>query len=229
MSAVRQRRLARVFDGIGVMFTGEGLQTEQDSHRFGAADLRGGLGPFFGMRTDRRGLPQQSVGAPFDGGDLFFGNVLRRGTKAAWFRPRVNGNRLPLVIEQPHRACIPTRPQAPTDKLRRRRIVRLGDFDVTVAADGTSPFLKRGETVARQRQQCSAFGRVEPLANLLLGRTVDPRVGNVRFPIEQMVVLFDQAVERAPLSALFLAYLTPFSILPLCSGRYGLVGKNTVP
>ncbi len=91
-------------------------------------------------------------------------------------------------------------------------------------------FFKHREQIGWQQLQRVPFHFLEKLADLSAGGAVDARVSHVLFPIRQVSVLSRQAFEGPPLDhALFCAYLTADSTLPLWRGVTGFVGKMTVP
>ena len=62
-----------------------------------------------------------------------------------------------------------------------------------------------------------------------IGKMAFEQLGRPALPFGQEQILRGEAVKLTPLRGLFWTYLTPASILPLCLGMAGLVGKITVP
>jgi len=89
--------------------------------------------------------------------------------------------------------------------LRRHRVIRLGDFDVAVAADDPLRLVKEGEPRGRQRQEGRLLGLAKHLAHVSLGGAVNPCVGDVLFPLRQMLVLASSVGTRVP-SGRYLAH-----------------------
>ena len=75
---------------------------------------------------------------------------------------------------------------------------------MAVAADDSLRLVEEGKSLGRQRQQRGLFDFDKHFADLLLGRSVDARIGHRRFPAEQMPVLLLQRREDARLEAVVL-------------------------
>lgn len=94
----------------------------------------------------------------------------------------MQGDLLPLVVEHADQMRVPANPHAAADVLRRRGVVRLVDLQMAVAIDGAPGLAEQGEAIRRQRRERRSFDRLELLANLPLGRAVNPRIGDRLLP-----------------------------------------------
>ena len=133
--SVTGRCFAGLLQSDRCVFAGESFQADQHAH---ALDTTGGdhqFAPSFCVRTDRRDLPEQCVCAAFDRRDFFRRNMRGIRAKTARLAPAVNRDLLPLTVEDTHHPRVPSHPDAAADVLRWRRVERLVDFQVTVAAD----------------------------------------------------------------------------------------------
>lgn len=99
---VGQCRLARSFQSLGLVFGGQCFQANQDADAFHATSLDHRPRPITRVRSDRRDLPQQRIGAAFNGGHFLFGDVIGRSAEAAWFRFGVNRDLFPTFVEHAH-------------------------------------------------------------------------------------------------------------------------------
>ena len=221
MGSVRQRRFAGLLQRIDCpclpasAFRPTSTRTASTPRRRGGFAQALVCGPI--VATCRK----QCIGATFDSRDFFLGMCWGAVRKRPGSALGVHGKLLPLVVE--HDAPVRASQRAHTGGrhvLRRRRVVRLVDFHVSVATDTCGELHETGEPISRQWQQVPCVRLSSNCRrDLLLGRAVNPRVGNgsLPSPAGDRSVRPDSANVR-PFSALFLAYLTPFSTLPLCSG-----------
>lgn len=147
-------------------------------------------------------------------------NMRRIRTETARFALAVNRDLLPLIIKNSDEPSIPSNPYSATDVLRRCRIESLVDFQMSVTTDGSTSLVEHCETITRQCQQGVLFNRLELLLHLLLPASltgcgsVNPRVGNGPFPLQQMLILLGQALERVPLQSVVLRVLDAALDLP---------------
>ena len=139
------------------------------------------------------------------------------GAEAARLVPHMHGDLLPAMIEQPHQPGVPAGPHRAAQILGRHRVIGFGHFDVAIAIDLPLGFVEEGNarSAAAQRRPLDF---VEHLADLLLGRAVNPRVGDGALPVGQEAVLPSKLAKTRPFSPLFFTYLTPASTFPLCRG-----------
>ena len=79
--------------------------------------------------------------------------------------------------------------------------------------------MERRKAVSWQRQQRLSFDFLKLFANLLFRCPVDPRIGNVRFPFQEMIVLVNQSLEEMPLECIVLHVLDATFNLPLVLWR----------
>jgi hypothetical protein len=93
---------------------------------------------------------------------------------------------------------------------------------VAVAIHLSLRFLKAGEPLQRQRPQRRPLHLREYLADLLLGRAMNARVGDRSLPESQVLVLFRETGERAPFQGVVLDVLDARLDLPFVPGRVGL-------
>ena len=108
--------------------------------------------------------------------------MLGRRAEPARLGLGVDGHLFEPVVEDPDQAGVPANPQSAAHILRRRRVVRFVDLEMTVAMNGPIRLMEEGEPVRRQRQQRAAFTLLEHSADLPLRRSVDARVGDRLFP-----------------------------------------------
>jgi hypothetical protein len=77
----------------------------------------------------------------------------------------------------------------------------------------------------RQRLQCGSFDFHKDLANLLLGRAMDPCIRHGRFPLQQMLVLRFHAAELTGLQPVSLDVADAAFDFSLVTGHPRLGGK----
>ena len=80
-------------------------------------------------------------------------------------------------------------------------------------------FVEQGKTRCRQRQQLRLLNLGEDLDHLLSRGAVNPQVGDFRFPLQQMLILFGQRDKREALERIALHILHAAFDLPLVPGR----------
>jgi len=87
-------------------------------------------------------------------------------------------------------------------------------------------FMKRREAIVRQRQQRGAFHLFKQLADLLFRGAVNPRVGDVRLPVQQVVVLVGQAAKLVARQGIILGVFHAVLDLAFVLGRVRFGGKE---
>jgi len=87
--------------------------------------------------------------------------------------------------------------------------------------DHALAFVKERETLCRQRQKRGALDFLEECPDLFAGRAMDALVGGVRFPVEQMIVVFGEALEEQILEPVVLDVFHAAFDLALVSRRVG--------
>ena len=163
-------------------------QPDHGANAFDAARADHFLGPAIGVLADRTGTPQQPLGAPFHAADLFGCDVGGMGAEAASrLLLDVNADLFQLLIEDPHQAAVPTHPYVLAAVFRRSRVIPAIHLDMAVAMHGVLAFVEEGEAFQGKRGQRGTLHAFKQLAHLLLGRAVNPQVGNGRLPAQQEV------------------------------------------
>ena len=100
------------------------------------------------------------------------------------------------LAEDAHQPAVPAHPDRPAQVLRRYRIVRLVDLDVTVAMDDALAFREARKPLQGQPLQGPTLYLGEQLGDLPPRGAVDPRVGHCLFPVHQEVILLVEAGEQ---------------------------------
>ena len=106
-----------------------------------------------GLLADNLDLTKQPRRPSLDAADLLRYEVFPQGAELARFPTHMQGDLLHTRIEDPHEALVPTCPDRAAQVLRRRGVIRLGNFDVTVAADDPLGLVKEGEPLRASRNQ----------------------------------------------------------------------------
>ena len=220
--AMMQGFLGSTFQRGDRMFAGQRQQAVQDPDADGTALLHHRLGPTAGVHADQPCAIQQIIQTLLNDAPVRGMQMVRVGGELARFGQRMDGDDFPALVEHPHQPGLPAHPDLPPDILRRHRVIRPLQLDVTIPMHRARGFFKHRKQTRRQRQQFGAFHFVEHLADLLPGGAVNARVGHAAFPIRKNRFCAARLVKLRPLSALFWAYLTPASILPLWCGMAGL-------
>jgi len=219
---VGQGDFAGLVDAGAVVPVGKTQQPYKNAYPLDTSCLKHGLGPLVCMRSDQRSLLKQPDRAFFNRGPLVRMDVLLQGLKLTGFNLDMNDDLLHPGIENPNQMPVPACPDFPSSIFRRNRIVSLLYFNMTIAMDGTFGLLEAWEPAGGKRQQTGFFFFPEQLADLFTRRAVNPRVGYVCLPVEQMLVLLLQTTERAALeSVTFYIPNTSFNFA-LVTRRIGL-------
>ena len=207
---------------------GEADQALQRTQAVDAAPGEERLGLGAGERTDQPAALEPIMGAALHAAAFVGVDVRVACGKAAGFRPGVQRDHFLTMIEDAHDPGLAADPHLAAEILRRHRVVSLVELDVTVAVH-----LAPGLGEAREERRGQGRERRPLRSNIALTcwRTVPwIRVSATRrsqSPRKRFCSASEANVR--PRNALFWAYFTPASILPLCSGRAGWVGTTTVP
>jgi hypothetical protein len=187
---------ALAFEFVVSVLARERFQPEENPHARDAARGNHQFDSRLRIHPNGRNFPHQSVCAAFDGRNVFRRNMNGIGAKSGGFCLAVQSDLFPLIVENSHQSSVPLKPHAATDVFRRRGIVRLVNFQMSVATDSAASFMKHGESIARKRHQGGAIDSVELSFHLLLRRAVNASVGDRSFPVQQVIILFGQASLR---------------------------------
>ena len=87
-------------------------------------------------------------------------------------------------------------------------------------------FMESGKPLQWQHLEAIPLHLAEDFSHLPARGAVNPRVGNRRFPMEQMAVLFVEAIEHTALQRVVLGVVNAFFHLPLVSGCADLRRQN---
>ena len=87
-------------------------------------------------------------------------------------------------------------------------------------------FIEEGEPIGTQGLKSLTLLVFKHLADLTLGSTVDPRVGDRRFPLSEVFVLFVEAVKRTPFERIVLGVLHARLDLAFVSRHVRFGGQN---
>lgn len=128
-------------------------------------------------------LAQEVLRAAFQAADLLACHVAGVRAESTRLAPQVQRDLLETMIEDAHGPPVPPRPHRAAEILRRHRVERLRDFDVSVAAHLALGLVEQREAFARQRQQRGPLQFREHTAHLPPRAAVNPRVGHRRFPL----------------------------------------------
>ena len=95
------------------------------------------MGPAINMGANRTGPPQQPLGTPFGAIYLLRGNVRGMGAEATLRRLfDVHAQLLELLVEDPHQPAVPPAPHGSSEILRRDRVIRAINLNVSIPVNG---------------------------------------------------------------------------------------------
>ena len=175
------------------MLFGQGQQALEHAYALDAACPNDGLAPFRRTPADAFGLGQHPGGAAFDVADLLRGDVRGLRAEPARLLTNMQSNDFHTLVADAYQPAIPARPNAVAQIFRRHGVISPVDFDMAIATDDSSTFVKERKTFQGQRSQGGTLHLVEYLGYLLTNRAVDAPIRDRALPVEQMPILFFQA------------------------------------
>ena len=111
--------------------------------------------------------------------------------KLAWLNPVMDLDLFHPLIENAHATAVPAYPDLVTDQFGGNFIEGASHFDVTVAVDVASRFLKAGKKRVGQRLEMSTL-LFKTGCDLLACCSVNAFVCNLAFPLLEKAVFFTQ-------------------------------------
>ena len=104
--------------------------------------------------------------------------MFRSRTELARLMLEVHGDLLHVLIEDSHRARVPSNPEPPAQVLRWNRVGGRVYFHVAVAMNGPLGLVEEREVIHRERHERLTFHLLKDLDHLLAGGAVDAGVGH---------------------------------------------------
>src|SRR5207302_370237 len=149
------------------------------------------------MPADDSGAIQKPLCSALDQRALVRVDMSRVGRKLTRMVPSMNGDLLHATVKDSDQARLPADPDALATVLRRHRVISAPQFDVAVGMNRAARLLETGEQTGGQGQEFWLLHFLKDPADLLLGRPMDARVGNVLLPLSQKTVLLGQALKAS--------------------------------
>jgi hypothetical protein len=199
ITTLLDRNLADLFQLLIRIMMCERNKADEHPHARNAPFRQHRLCPEVAPRTDEPGSPKMIFRSPFHAGDLFLRNMLRIGAEASRFELAVNGDLFHLAIEDADEFAVVANPYFMPQVLRRHGIIGFFHLDVSVSMNRAFAFLKEGKETRGQRQKSRSFLLLEELFHLLAGCSVNPKIGDVRFPPAQIRILGSESLKRSSL------------------------------
>ena len=151
--------------------------------------------------------------------DLFRSDMSGVCAKLSPFGDWMGGNQPELIIKNPQQTAVVTDPHLAAQKLRRRAVAGPINRDVSVAGDLAPDFVIERKSIRWELCQRRTFQRFKRATDLFASRSVDPRVGNIRFPTMQVFVLRRKRLELMTAERVLLHIVDPAFDLALVTRR----------
>ena len=189
------------------MFSRERKESLEDSNALDPAFADHRFSPLRAFRPDQSGIREKRFDAPFGDRDLLGRYVTGLCAEATGINTSVDRNLMKIQIEDPDESAVVPHPDSMAEILRWDGVERILNGDVSIAMDFALLLNENGEPILSQGPESWLLDVMKELPDLLSRGPMDPLIGDLRFPLRQMVILFfetrkDPSFERVVLYVL---------------------------